>query len=115
LTGDISICTEYEKTVDSEICSEFHVGMGHNADGSGCANRYGDYVINGTKMWITNATQADFIVVPTDTPGFSTAERLNKSSRAYEQNTHQLPYTWESLATSHRGYIGGGFCVLYKS
>lgn len=55
-----------------------------------------DYVINGTKMWITNATQADFlcllantsdeskhrnkslIVVPTRTPGLSFSEPLNK-------------------------------------
>ena len=55
-----------------------------------------DYVINGTKMWITNSTQADFlcllantsegqphvnkslIIVPTKTPGISFSERLNK-------------------------------------
>ncbi|GHF15106.1 acyl-CoA dehydrogenase [Kordiimonas sediminis] len=55
-----------------------------------------DYVINGTKMWITNSTQADYIcllvntsdgpahknksliIVPTDTPGISFSERLNK-------------------------------------
>lgn len=55
-----------------------------------------DYVINGTKMWITNSTQADYfcllantgdgpvhqnkslIVVPSDTPGISFSEKLNK-------------------------------------
>jgi citronellyl-CoA dehydrogenase len=55
-----------------------------------------DYVINGSKMWITNGTQADFvvvlartspghdhrgmslIVVPTDTPGFSVSRKLEK-------------------------------------
>ena len=55
-----------------------------------------DYVIDGTKMWITNSTQADFlcvlantgdgpphankslIVVPTATPGVSTGTRLDK-------------------------------------
>lgn len=55
-----------------------------------------DYVIDGTKMWITNSTQADFlcllvntsdgpahankslVVVPTDTPGVSFSEPLNK-------------------------------------
>ena len=54
------------------------------------------YVINGSKMWITNGTQADFvvllarsnegrgyrgmslIVVPTDTPGFSVSRKLEK-------------------------------------
>ncbi|MTI15443.1 acyl-CoA dehydrogenase family protein [Sansalvadorimonas verongulae] len=55
-----------------------------------------DYVINGTKMWITTSTQADFmcllantsddkvhknkslIVVPMDTPGISFSDKLNK-------------------------------------
>ncbi len=55
-----------------------------------------DYVIDGTKMWITNSTQADFIcllantsddkphqnksliVVPTKTPGITFSPRLNK-------------------------------------
>lgn len=55
-----------------------------------------DYIINGTKMWITNSTQADFlcllantsddkphvnkslIVVPTKTPGISFSKRLDK-------------------------------------
>ncbi len=55
-----------------------------------------DYLINGSKMWITNSTQADFIcllantsddkphqnksliVVPTSTPGITFSERLDK-------------------------------------
>lgn len=56
-----------------------------------------DYVINGTKMWITNATQADYIcllantggadnvhrnksliILPTDLPGVSFSDRLDK-------------------------------------
>jgi len=55
-----------------------------------------DYVINGTKMWITNSTQSDFIcllantsdgpphtnksliVVPTNTPGISFSDKLEK-------------------------------------
>lgn len=55
-----------------------------------------DYVINGQKMWITNATQADFfcllantggegrhgnkslIIVPADTPGLSVGGKLEK-------------------------------------
>lgn len=55
-----------------------------------------DYIINGSKMWITNSTQADFlcllantgdggahnnkslIIVPTDTPGVTFSKRLNK-------------------------------------
>ncbi|SDJ24068.1 citronellyl-CoA dehydrogenase [Ferrimonas sediminum] len=56
----------------------------------------GDYVINGSKMWITNATQADFIcllantsddavhknksliIVPTNAPGISFSDKLDK-------------------------------------
>ncbi len=56
----------------------------------------GDYVINGSKMYITNGTQADFLtllartgdepgyhsfslfVVPTDLPGFSVSRKLDK-------------------------------------
>jgi citronellyl-CoA dehydrogenase len=55
-----------------------------------------NYVINGSKMWITNGTQADFltllartsggegyrgmslIIVPTDTPGFAVSRKLEK-------------------------------------
>lgn len=55
-----------------------------------------DYIINGTKMWITNALQADYlcllvntggdnphlskslVVVPTNTPGISFSEKLDK-------------------------------------
>ena len=55
-----------------------------------------DYVINGSKMWITNSTQADYIcllvntsdgpahknksliIVPTDLPGISFSDRLDK-------------------------------------
>jgi len=55
-----------------------------------------DYVINGSKMWITNSTQADYIcllantsdgpphknksliIVPTDLPGISFSDRLEK-------------------------------------
>jgi len=55
-----------------------------------------DYIINGTKMWITNATQNDFfcllantsegkfhsnkslIVVPSNTPGISVSKKLDK-------------------------------------
>ncbi|MDH3491309.1 MAG: acyl-CoA dehydrogenase family protein [Gammaproteobacteria bacterium] len=55
-----------------------------------------DYIINGSKMWITNSTQADYIcllvntsdgpahknksliIVPTDLPGISFSDRLDK-------------------------------------
>ncbi|MCP4362950.1 MAG: acyl-CoA dehydrogenase [Chloroflexi bacterium] len=55
-----------------------------------------DYIINGSKMWITSGTQADYltlltrtsgehgfkgmslIIAPTDTPGFSVSKKLEK-------------------------------------
>ena len=76
--------------------SEPHAGSDVAAIKTTARKMGGDYVINGTKMWMTNSTQADFIVVlantsdeqkhsnkslivvPTDTPGFSHSERLNK-------------------------------------
>jgi citronellyl-CoA dehydrogenase len=76
--------------------SEPHAGSDVASIKTTARKKNGDYVINGTKMWITNSTQADYIVllantsdeqkhrnkslivVPTDSPGFSTSERLNK-------------------------------------
>jgi citronellyl-CoA dehydrogenase len=76
--------------------SEPHAGSDVAAIKTTARKRGDDYVINGSKMWITNSTQADYIcllantsddqkhqnksliIVPTDTPGFSTSPRLNK-------------------------------------
>lgn len=87
------------------IAGEQVVSIGVSEPGAGSdvaaittqARRDGDdYVINGSKMWITNSTQSDFIcllantsdgpphrsksliVVPSNTPGISFSERLNK-------------------------------------
>lgn len=86
-----------------------------------------DYVINGTKMWITNSTQADYIVVlantsddqkhanksliivPTDTPGFSTSPRLNKLGMR-SSDTAQLFFDNVVVPQSYRiGREGDGF------
>jgi citronellyl-CoA dehydrogenase len=76
--------------------SEPHAGSDVAAIKTTAIKRGDDYVINGTKMWITNSTQADYIcllantsddqkhvnksliIVPTDVPGFSTSSRLSK-------------------------------------
>jgi citronellyl-CoA dehydrogenase len=76
--------------------SEPHAGSDVAAIKTTARKRGDDYVINGSKMWITNSTQADYIcllantsgdqkhqnksliIVPTNTPGFSTSPRLNK-------------------------------------
>ncbi|MCJ9427734.1 acyl-CoA dehydrogenase family protein [Kordiimonas marina] len=82
--------------VCSIAVSEPHAGSDVAAIKTNAVRDGDDYVINGTKMWITNSTQADFlcllantgdapshknkslIVVPTKTKGISFSERLNK-------------------------------------
>jgi citronellyl-CoA dehydrogenase len=82
--------------VASIAVSEPHAGSDVAAIKTTAVKDGDDYVINGTKMWITNSTQADFlcvlantsegnrhankslILVPTNLPGISFSERLNK-------------------------------------
>ncbi len=82
--------------VASIAVSEPHAGSDVAAIKTTAVKDGDDYVINGTKMWITNSTQADFlcvlantsegnkhankslILVPTNVPGISFSERLNK-------------------------------------
>lgn len=82
--------------VCSIAVSEPHAGSDVAAIKTNAVKDGDDYVINGTKMWITNSTQADFlcllantgdapahknkslIIVPTSSPGVSFSERLNK-------------------------------------
>ncbi|GAA5315230.1 MAG: citronellyl-CoA dehydrogenase [Candidatus Pelagadaptatus aseana] len=82
--------------VVSIAVSEPHAGSDVAAIKTTAKKDGDDYIINGTKMWITNSTQADYlcllantsdgnkhankslIVVPTDLPGVSFSERLNK-------------------------------------
>ncbi|SDR33379.1 acyl-CoA dehydrogenase family protein [Pseudovibrio sp. Tun.PSC04-5.I4] len=76
--------------------SEAHAGSDVANIKSNAVKDGDDYIINGSKMWITNSTQANFmcmlvntsdghkhqnkslIVVPMDTPGITKSERLNK-------------------------------------
>ncbi|NQY33741.1 MAG: acyl-CoA dehydrogenase family protein [Alteromonadaceae bacterium] len=86
------------------------------------AIKEGDYyVINGTKMWITNATQADFIcllantssdsvhknksliVVPTNTPGISFSEKLDKLGMR-SSDTAQIFF--DDVRVSQKNLIG---------
>ncbi|MFB1036596.1 MAG: acyl-CoA dehydrogenase family protein, partial [Sinobacterium sp.] len=84
------------EAVFSIAVSEPHAGSDVAAIKTKAVKDGDDYVINGTKMWITNSTQADYlcvlantsegkphlnkslIIVPTNTPGVSFSERLNK-------------------------------------
>jgi len=107
--------------------SEPHAGSDVAAIKTTARKKNGDYVINGTKMWITNSTQADYIVVlantsdehkhankslivvPTDTPGFSTSERLNKLGMRCS-DTAQLFFDDVVVPQSHLiGREGDGF------
>jgi citronellyl-CoA dehydrogenase len=107
--------------------SEPHAGSDVAAIKTTARKRGDDYVINGTKMWITNSTQADYIVVlantsddqkhqnkslivvPTDTPGFSHSERLNKLGMRCS-DTAQLFFDDVVVPQSYRiGEEGKGF------
>ena len=100
--GSKEICEKYltkaitGEAVFSIAVSEPHAGSDVAAIKTKAVKDGDDYVINGTKMWITNSTQADYlcvlvntsegkphlnkslIIVPTNTPGVSFSERLNK-------------------------------------
>ena len=86
-----------------------------------------DYVINGSKMWITNGTQADFltllartsgeegyrgmslIIVPTDTPGFAVSRKLEKLGN-YSSDTAILSFDDMRVPKTNRiGEEGKGF------
>jgi citronellyl-CoA dehydrogenase len=92
------------------------------------AVRDGDeWVINGTKLYITNGTQADWlcllartsdeggyrgmtlIVVPTSTPGFSVSRKLNKLGN-WSSDTAELSFVDVRVPVSHTiGEVGRGF------
>lgn len=88
-----------------------------------------DYVINGSKMWITNSTQADFIcllantsdgkphanksliIVPTNTPGISFSERLDKLGMR-SSDTAQIFFDNVRVPQRYRiGDEGAGFLM----
>ena len=91
-----------------------------------------EYVINGSKMWITNGTQADFItllartsgehgfrgmsliVVPTATPGFSVSRKLEKLGN-HASDTAILTFEEVRVPQANRiGEEGMGFVLQMK-
>jgi citronellyl-CoA dehydrogenase len=85
------------EAVFSIAVSEPHAGSDVSAIKTNAVKDGDDYIINGSKMWITSATQADYlcllvntsndtnphvnkslIIVPTDTVGISFSEKLEK-------------------------------------
>lgn len=88
-----------------------------------------DYVINGSKMWITTSTQADFIcllantsddkphknksmiIVPTNTPGISFSEKLDKLGMR-SSDTAQIFFDDVRVPQRYRvGAEGAGFMM----
>jgi len=86
-----------------------------------------DYIINGSKLYITNAVQADWIcvlaktsadagyrgmsliIVPTDTPGFSVTRKLKKLGN-WASDTAELAFDDVRVPVSNRiGEEGMGF------
>lgn len=100
--GSDELCQEFlvpaitGEAVFSIGVSEPHAGSDVAAIKTSARKDGDDYIINGTKMWITNSTQADYIcllvntgdgpmhrnkslvIVPTKTPGISFSDRLDK-------------------------------------
>ena len=100
--GSEELCNEFlvpaisGDAVTSIAVSEPHAGSDVAAIKTEAKKDGDDYVINGTKMWISNSTQADYfcllantsegqrhknkslIIVPSDTTGVSLSEPLNK-------------------------------------
>jgi len=112
----------------------FAIGVSESGAGSDvaaiktAASKDGDdYVINGSKMWITNSTQADYIcllantsdgaahknksliIVPTDLPGISFSDRLDKLGMR-SSDTAQVFFDNVRVPRKHRiGEEGMGF------
>jgi citronellyl-CoA dehydrogenase len=113
------------------VCSIAVSEAGAGSDVAGIRTRAvrdgDDWVINGSKMWITNGTQADWlcllartsdeggyhgmsmIVVPTDTPGFTVSRKLDKLGNR-SSDTAELVFTDLRVPVSNTiGEIGRGF------
>jgi len=95
------------------------------------AEKRGDrYVLNGTKMWITNGPEADVLVVYAKTdpdagshgitafliekgyPGFSTAQKLDKLGMRGSDTCELVFEDCEVPAENVLGRVGGGVAVL---
>ncbi len=86
-----------------------------------------DYVINGTKMFITNGTRADFVtlaaktdpgaghggislfVAPTDLPGFSVGRKLDKVGNRVSDTAELIFEDYRLPASNMLGEEGQGF------
>ena len=115
--------------VVSIAVSEVHAGSDVAAIKTTAVKDGDDYIINGSKMWITNSTQADFfcllantsdgkphsnksmIIVPSKTPGITFSKRLNKLGMR-SSDTAQIFFDNVRVPQSNRiGAEGAGFMM----
>lgn len=115
------------EAVFSIAVSEPHAGSDVAAIKTTAIKDGDDYVINGSKMWITNSTQADYlcvllntkgdnphrnkslIVVPTNLPGVSFSEKLEKLGMR-SSDTAQIFFDNVRVPKTHLiGEEGAGF------
>ena len=115
--------------VASIAVSEPHAGSDVAAIKTTAVKDGDDYIINGTKMWITNSTQADFfcllantsddkphvnksmIIVPANTAGISFSKKLNKMGMR-SSDTAQIFFDNVRVPQSNRvGAEGMGFMM----
>lgn len=108
-------------SVASIAVSEPHAGSDVAAIKTTAKKSGDDYIINGSKMWITNATQADFfcllvntgegsqhtnkslIIVPANIPGVSVGERLKKMGM---RSSDTAPVFFDNVRVPKRYLIG---------
>ncbi len=134
--GSEELCNEFlvpaisGDAVTSIAVSEPHAGSDVAAIKTEAMKDGDDYVINGTKMWISNSTQADYfcllantsegqrhknkslIIVPSDTPGVSLSEPLNKLGMR-SSDTAQIFF--DSVRVPQRNRIGEeGMGFMYQ-
>ena len=134
--GSEELCNEYlvpaisGDAVTSIAVSEPHAGSDVAAIKTEAKKDGDDYVINGTKMWISNSTQADYfcllantsegqrhknkslIIVPSDTTGVSLSEPLNKLGMR-SSDTAQIFF--DSVRVPQRNRIGEeGMGFMYQ-
>ena len=134
--GSEELCNEFlvpaisGDVVTSIAVSEPHAGSDVAAIKTEAKKDGDDYVINGTKMWISNSTQADYfcllantsegqrhknkslIIVPSDTPGVSLSEPLNKLGMR-SSDTAQIFF--DSVRVPQRNRIGEeGMGFMYQ-
>ena len=134
--GSEELCNEFlvpaisGDAVTSIAVSEPHAGSDVDAIKTEAMKDGDDYIINGTKMWISNSTQADYfcllantsegqrhknkslIIVPSDTPGVSLSEPLNKLGMR-SSDTAQIFF--DSVRVPQRNRIGEeGMGFMYQ-